>query len=129
MDLLGSIVVKLFLLLLLVLLVLSSGEPETNPKTYPFIARFKNWKRNWGMGTLPCAGKRIRKICIWGVGDLPRLQDQPQLFVNKFHLKYEHLALDCMEELHYNRTRVEILGTRQFDTEYYETLPFVLNHS
>ena len=67
-------------------------------------------------------------VCIWSVGDLPLLRTRPELFTNKFYLDYEPLAYDCMEELHYNRTREEVLGVRQFSTLYYQQLGFVKNH-
>ena len=51
---------------------------------------------NWGRK--PCHGKFVRQICINGVGDLGAITKGSGLFVNKFHLRYQHLALDCMEE-------------------------------
>ena len=94
--------------------------------TYPTISRFKNW----GVYPYeyPCHGDRVRMVCVWSARDLPTLKNRPELFTNKFHLEYEPLALDCMEELHYNRTREEVLGTRQFSTLYYQRLGFVRNH-
>lgn len=102
------------------------GEPETSPVKYPFVGRFKNW------GTYPfdypCKGQRVRMVCVWSTGDLSLLKNRPELFTNKFYLDYEPLALDCMEELHYNRTREEVMGTRQFSTNYYQHLDMVKNH-
>ncbi len=67
-------------------------------------------------------------VCVLAVGDLQLLSQRPEMFLNKFYLDYNPLALDCMEELHYNITREEIMGTRKFDTLYYEHLDFVINH-
>ena len=40
-----------------------------------------------------------------GVGDLKGITKSPALFVNKLHLDFEPLALDCMEEWHAGQTR------------------------
>ncbi|XP_067674440.1 beta-1,3-galactosyl-O-glycosyl-glycoprotein beta-1,6-N-acetylglucosaminyltransferase-like [Haliotis asinina] len=101
------------------------GDPETDRLIKPFLARFKNWGNepfDW-----PCEGQRVRLICIFGIGDLPLLRSRPELFTNKFYWDYQPYALDCMEELHYNRTRDEYLGLRHFDDSYYKTLSFVKN--
>ena len=51
----------------------------------------------------------MREICIFGVGDLPWLYQRPELFVNKFYAdEHEPLAYDCMEELVYNRTVMQV---------------------
>ena len=102
------------------------GDPETHPIDKPYLTRFKNWGDypfNW-----PCYGKRIRMICVFGIGDLPMLRNQRHLFANKFYLDYEPFAYDCMEELHYNRTRLDISGQRSYDISYYRQLSFVNNH-
>jgi len=109
-----------------VLLYLTTGKPETDTDHYMFIARFKNWGDgpfNW-----PCFGQRVRYVCVFGVGDLPLLASRPELFANKFYADYQPATLDCMEELHYNRTRAELLGRRTFDSTFYEKLAFVKNH-
>ena len=101
--------------------------PETDPVDNPFITRFKNWG-TWPFD-YPCAGQRIRMVCVFGMGDLPLLASRPELFTNKFYLDYQQFALDCMEELHYNRTRQELQGVLSFDTRYYTGLKFVMNHN
>ncbi|XP_033758606.1 beta-1,3-galactosyl-O-glycosyl-glycoprotein beta-1,6-N-acetylglucosaminyltransferase-like [Pecten maximus] len=101
------------------------GEPETSTDVKPFLTRFKNWGGepfDW-----PCHGKRVRMICIFGVEDLPLLAQRPELFVNKLYWDFEPFALDCMEELIYNRTRDGYLQTTKFDTTFYENLDFVKN--
>ncbi|ELU11398.1 hypothetical protein CAPTEDRAFT_83082, partial [Capitella teleta] len=72
------------------------GEPETDTRTNLFITRFKNWGD--GPFNYPCAGQRVRMICIFAAGDLQLLASRPELFANKFYLDWEPLALDCMEE-------------------------------
>ncbi|KAL3886797.1 hypothetical protein ACJMK2_026769 [Sinanodonta woodiana] len=101
------------------------GEPETDPVSKPFLTRFKNW--GMGMFNWPCHGMRVRLICVFGVGDLPLLYSRPELFANKFYWNYQPFALDCMEELMYNRTRDEFLGKFTFDPTFYRNLDFVKN--
>lgn len=105
---------------------ISLGEPETDTKRNVFLIRFKNWGNgpfNW-----PCRGKRAHGICIFSVRDLPLLASRPELFANKFHLNYEPLTLDCLEELHFNRTRNEISSLPDIDRKFYENMDYVRNH-
>ena len=67
-------------------------------------------------------------VCIWSVKDLSFLRTRLELFTNKLYLDYEPLALDCLEESHFNRTQREYLETNTFDLTYYKNLPFVTNH-
>ncbi|CAD5121300.1 unnamed protein product [Dimorphilus gyrociliatus] len=103
-----------------------TGNPETDPVTYPFIGRFKNW--GGYPFDYPCAGKRVRGICILSIGDLSLLANRKELFANKFHLDYQPFALQCMRELIYNRTRDELAGKREIDLSYYENLKMVKYH-
>ena len=84
--------------------------------------RYKIWKH-----TAPCKGRFVRYICIPGLGDLPALAASRELFLNKVEDDYQHLVTDCMEELHYNRTRLGILGHDRVAPlkRFYESLPFV----
>lgn len=84
------------------------------------------WKK-WAWKDYKCQGKIVRDICIIGVGDLPSLYDSESVFANKLHAGFQPLAHRCLEELHFNRTRDDILGHRQFDVELYSKLPFVQN--
>ncbi|XP_069131827.1 beta-1,3-galactosyl-O-glycosyl-glycoprotein beta-1,6-N-acetylglucosaminyltransferase-like [Argopecten irradians] len=94
-----------------------------NGTVRPFMTRFKNWKwQPWH-----CYGKFVRTICIFGVRDLPLLGQRPELFANKFHLDFEPLALDCLEEMIYNKTRDGSGQNSFFDTSLYEKLSFVQN--
>ncbi|KAJ8310522.1 hypothetical protein KUTeg_012387 [Tegillarca granosa] len=99
------------------------GEPETDPFIKPFLTRFKNW------GTWPfdwkCYGKRVRMICVFGVEDVPLLVTSPEFFANKFYSDFEPLALDCMEEIHFYRTREQYENNLSFNSTYYENLPFI----
>ena len=70
----------------------------------------------------------MRKICLMTVNDLHMLPSRPELFLNKIILRTDHLAFQCMEYLHFNRTKNEYLGTVIFDTTYYENLEFVSKH-
>ncbi len=61
-----------------------------------------------------------------GVGDLPLMAKSPSLFVNKLHSDYQPLTYDCLEELHFNRTRDDITGnSRQLNMTVYSQHPFV----
>ncbi|ESO12380.1 hypothetical protein HELRODRAFT_141556, partial [Helobdella robusta] len=58
----------------------------------------KNWV-NVNNYQWPCNGKVVRGICIFGIEDVPWLSKRPELFVNKFHLTYDYLGYDCLEEI------------------------------
>lgn len=51
----------------------------------------------WENSGRPCYGKIVRQVCIFGLRDLKGITRKRALFVNKFHLNYQYLALDCME--------------------------------
>nr|KAG5712030.1 hypothetical protein BaRGS_020756 [Batillaria attramentaria] len=107
------------------------GPPDTDASSKPYLARFKNWGDNWydGQGRTnfnwPCFGKRVRNICIFGVGDLPMLTSRKELFANKFHSDFEPVALECLEEWLFNMTLEEYAGTVDFDVSFYENLDIV----
>ncbi|OWF51495.1 Beta-1,3-galactosyl-O-glycosyl-glycoprotein beta-1,6-N-acetylglucosaminyltransferase [Mizuhopecten yessoensis] len=75
------------------------GPANGYVKPYIKNSRYKNW------GTQPCAGRMVRSICIFGIGDLPVLSKRKELFANKFYMNYQPFTFDCMEELIYNRTK------------------------
>ena len=85
------------------------------------VTRWKEWE--WY--GYKCQGKWVRSLCVVGVGDLPALFQSKAVIVNKLHVDFHPLALDCLEELNVNKTRDEILGKRQFDLEPYVQLKFV----
>ncbi|XP_046338983.2 beta-1,3-galactosyl-O-glycosyl-glycoprotein beta-1,6-N-acetylglucosaminyltransferase-like [Haliotis rufescens] len=91
----------------------------------PYIARFKNWGPQWGEKSFdwPCKGKRVRSICIFGVGDLPLLSSRRELFANKFHIDYQPQTYDCMDEWIRNRTLQEYNGTFTMNYDFYENMP------
>ena len=86
----------------------------------PHLSRYKNFFHR-----LPCAMKSVRYICILTAGDLPLLNTRKELFANKFHDVYSSIALECLDEQLYNRTRDQTLGKLHFDVTYYEKLPFL----
>ncbi|KAL4239490.1 Beta-1 [Mactra antiquata] len=90
------------------------GVPDKKPWLAVFVA--------WG-GADSCAGRFVRGICIFGVGDLHLLKEKPQLFSNKFYLDYQPLALDCMEEWHRNRSMAGL--SSDFNSTFYKSLPFI----
>ncbi|XP_071173987.1 beta-1,3-galactosyl-O-glycosyl-glycoprotein beta-1,6-N-acetylglucosaminyltransferase-like [Mytilus edulis] len=99
------------------------GVPETDCDTKPFLTRFKNWGNhiyNW-----PCHGSRVRLVCVFGIGDLPLLASRPEMFANKFYLHYQPHALQCMDQLIYNRTRDEYFNVLKFDVSKYQSLEFI----
>ncbi len=109
------------------------GEPETHPISYPFITRYVHWANAWNDEHWPgpCMGDlEVRYVCIMSVLDLPILKIRKELFVNKFHLTYEPLALDCMEQYIWYRTADQMLKKEgvDIDTSYYANLPYVKNH-
>jgi len=75
-----------------------------------------NWK---------CHGKRVRQICIFGIGDLPLLASRQEMFANKFHLDYQPYTYQCMDELIFNRTRDEYFNQLKFNTSQYQSLEFI----
>jgi hypothetical protein len=104
------------------------GTPETDNVFYNFMTRFKNWGN--GAFNFPCHGRRVRILCVYGIGDLPMLSTRRELFVNKLHLDYEPLTLDCLEQLHYERVRDQLLAgdAAEFNTTMYSEQDFVKNH-
>ncbi|KAK6182401.1 hypothetical protein SNE40_010102 [Patella caerulea] len=101
----------------------------TSWETKPYFARYKNWGKQCTNPyfNFPCSGKRKRNICIFGIGDLPRLTSRMELFANKFYWDYQSLTLDCIEEWHRKMIENEYNSTNggQFNTSYYETMPYL----
>ncbi|KAK7088343.1 hypothetical protein V1264_022271 [Littorina saxatilis] len=73
---------------------------------------YGNFNRHkiWGDRS-KCAGKFVRGICHFGVGDLPRLTSSPQLIANKFSYDHQPLAYDCLEEWYFHKVQLEEAGT------------------
>ncbi|XP_070194125.1 beta-1,3-galactosyl-O-glycosyl-glycoprotein beta-1,6-N-acetylglucosaminyltransferase 3-like [Littorina saxatilis] len=89
----------------------------------PYLTRLKNWVQTSGH---PCPGHMVRRqLCIFSVLDVPWLSTRPHLFANKFYYDYSRLALGCLAEDLFNRTRDQTLGRRDFDVSYYENLPYI----
>ncbi|XP_070560046.1 beta-1,3-galactosyl-O-glycosyl-glycoprotein beta-1,6-N-acetylglucosaminyltransferase-like [Ptychodera flava] len=82
---------------------------EDAPGGYRFdtkedVTREKLWRKRSNSGEIECYGVYVRDICIFTVRDLPRIVHQPQLFANKFHIDFDALAIDCLEEILRDRT-------------------------
>ena len=67
-------------------------------------------------------------VCIFGVKDLPMLSRRLELFANKFYTNYQTETYECIEELHFNRTRAEITDGVKLDLSFYKKLDIVHNH-
>ncbi|RUS80159.1 hypothetical protein EGW08_012082 [Elysia chlorotica] len=91
-------------------------------ETVPTLARYKMW-----YGHNCHSGQTVRAICILSTGDLPRLGRAPELFANKFYLHQDRVVIGCLEEMLFNNTRDETLGTKAFKTTFYENQDFVKN--
>ena len=65
---------------------------------------------------------------MFGIGDMAAMANRLELFANKFMPGVSRLALDCLEELHYNRTREQIDGSQTVDVTPYTKYDFVWNH-
>ncbi|XP_013410416.1 beta-1,3-galactosyl-O-glycosyl-glycoprotein beta-1,6-N-acetylglucosaminyltransferase 4 [Lingula anatina] len=101
------------------------GEPETNPKIYPFLARYKLWR--YERDSWRCGGYWQRSICVYGLSDLRHLISRKEFFANKFELDYEYVAFDCMEEYIFNLAREHRYRPQKINISYYENLPFYKN--
>ena len=95
------------------------GGYRGDPKKKPWLAVYAAWGRN---EIDPCFSLHfIHGVCIFGIDDLPQLIGRKELFANKFHLHYQYLAMDCLEEYLWNRT----IHPPVFDSYYYRRLPFI----
>ena len=74
---------------------------------------------------LPCHGKFAKDVCIWGLKDLSTLLGSRYLYANKFHVDYDYLAYDCIEQYIQNATRVSHL--LPFNVDFYANLEIVKN--
>ncbi|XP_020851188.1 beta-1,3-galactosyl-O-glycosyl-glycoprotein beta-1,6-N-acetylglucosaminyltransferase [Phascolarctos cinereus] len=67
------------------------------------IARFVKWQYLEGdifkgAPYPPCSGIHVRSVCVFGVGDLNWMLQQPHLFANKFDIDVDSFAVQCLEE-------------------------------
>ncbi|KAL8602320.1 hypothetical protein ACOMHN_022833 [Nucella lapillus] len=105
-----------------------------DPRRKPYLSRYKNWGLGWvdsqdrRIFQLPCYGKHMRTICIFGVGDLPLLTSRWEMFANKFYREFQPLALDCLEEWFWNVTLQEYSGKVALDLSFYRNLDVARNH-
>ena len=66
----------------------------------------------------------MREVCILGLDDLHNAYNGMELFVNKFHLNYEPVALDCLEEVLHEKTWTEYVNDLPVNTSYYSSLDY-----
>ncbi|XP_077990978.1 N-acetyllactosaminide beta-1,6-N-acetylglucosaminyl-transferase-like [Glandiceps talaboti] len=66
--------------------------------TWGFTARAIKWLFYEGKIYPSCAGKYVREVCVFGVGDLHWLTQQHHLFANKFDVTFDPIAVQCLEE-------------------------------
>ena len=93
-----------------------SGELETDfGVRKQFLYRFKNWQDV--QNALPCRGKYVRSICIFGIEDLPLLNSSPvsSTLTSKDKPFFAWMSI-------YNRTRDEYAQRLDFDTQHYKSL-------
>ena len=93
----------------------------------PDLKLFYNRFKVWQTPDERCSGRWIRQICNLGVGDLYRIPQAKELFLNKFSLDIDPLAYRCAEEWYKNRTKLN--PNPDFDISFYANLPFVNNHN
>ncbi|XP_001366128.1 beta-1,3-galactosyl-O-glycosyl-glycoprotein beta-1,6-N-acetylglucosaminyltransferase [Monodelphis domestica] len=67
------------------------------------VARFVKWQYLEGdifkgAPYPPCNGIHVRSVCIFGVGDLKWMLQQPHFFANKFDISVDSFAVQCLEE-------------------------------
>ena len=96
-----------FRYLLCICFSFATGTPEIS-ETNPVLTRFA--ARGKPLSNYTCRTKKVRHVCIFGVIDLPALKfdERVELFLNKIHLTYQPLILDCLEEYYFNRTQAEL---------------------
>lgn len=87
------------------------------PSDKPWLAVYANWDD----GEMKCHGKRVRGVCVFGVGDLPNLTKRREFFANKFYKDFEPLALQCLSSW----IRQKETCPPHFDDKYYHSLPFI----
>ncbi|KAK6169431.1 hypothetical protein SNE40_020488 [Patella caerulea] len=96
------------------------------PGSYKGQADKKKWLAayaSWA-GADKCAGRWMRGVCVFGVGDLNSLVSRNELFANKFEMNFQPLGLRCLSEWLYNKT----VSPLPFNDYYYKQLPFIKKH-
>lgn len=64
----------------------------------------------------------MRGICIFGIYDLPSLLNRPELIANKFYLKMDPIAYQCLEELILNQSKLDVPLK---NAAFYHQMPFL----
>ncbi|CAD6194440.1 unnamed protein product [Caenorhabditis auriculariae] len=94
-------------------------------KNTDFISRMSRWVYS---NANECATKTVRHaICLLGVEDLPTIAGLPNVMINKMMPDFDYAAVDCLNELLYNRT-VFKQNDHPLETSYYENMVNVLYH-
>ncbi|CAF1602291.1 unnamed protein product [Rotaria magnacalcarata] len=82
-----------------------------------WTARYVIW------GKRGCQGIVVHGICILSTADLPTLYNRHELFANKFQLKVDPIAYQCLEEFLINKSQLNLPLN---DAAYYRKMPFLL---
>ena len=90
-----------------------TGHPNEKPWLAVWVA--------WG-GLASCNGRWSRGTCVFGVKDLPSLISRPEFMLNKFDMKFDPLALECMGRWIEYKTACP----QSFDEDFYKQLPFII---
>uniref|UniRef100_UPI00398F4C34 beta-1,3-galactosyl-O-glycosyl-glycoprotein beta-1,6-N-acetylglucosaminyltransferase 7-like n=1 Tax=Pristiophorus japonicus TaxID=55135 RepID=UPI00398F4C34 len=78
--------------------------PGTTPNiTWEGDIRAVKWAPHVGPSFDGCKGHYIRDICVYGLGDLKWIIQQPAMFANKFELTATFPAVTCMEQWYRDR--------------------------
>lgn len=80
----------------------------------------------WAWDKVKCQGRLIRSVCVYGLEDLPWLQNRPEIVANKFYEDIDSVVLDCLEESLRNRTNFPEL--EHLNWHYYRNLPQVKHY-
>ncbi|XP_050392978.1 beta-1,3-galactosyl-O-glycosyl-glycoprotein beta-1,6-N-acetylglucosaminyltransferase [Patella vulgata] len=83
--------------------------------TSNLLSTYANWQI--GKTRMKCAGRILRNVCIFSVGDLPTLVNRKELFANKFELEYSYTAIQCLSEWLHNET----LSSQPIDEQFYKS--------
>jgi hypothetical protein len=60
-----------------------------------------------GQKNYECKGIYIHNVCIYSLRDVPELVGRREYFANKFHLQYDPVTYQCMEEWMANKIKKE----------------------
>lgn len=81
------------------------------------ISRYQLWSRK------KCRGQLKHSSCVFGVGDLDKLYDRPELVAHKVFLDFQPATFYCLSQLHFNKTYNLVANT--LNEVFYKNLPSV----